>query len=43
LQNSSFPVYQIAEEAGIRNANYFSKLIKQQTGKSPKKIQKDLR
>lgn len=43
LQSSSLPVYQIAEEVGIQDANYFSKLIKQQTGKSPKKIQKDLR
>ena len=40
LGRGSKPVYQVAEEVGIPDANYLAKLIKAETGLTPKKLQK---
>lgn len=39
LNTKDVPVYRIAEECGIGDVNYFIKLVKKATGKTPKQIQ----
>jgi len=38
LRSSEKPVYQIAEEVGINDANYLTKLVKKHTGKTPREL-----
>ena len=35
LQNTLYPIYQIADQAGIPDYNYFAKVFKEETGVSP--------
>ena len=39
IQSSRQPIYRIAEAVGIFDSNYFTKLIKDETGETPKKLQ----
>lgn len=40
LRRTELPVFRIAEEVGIPDPNYLTRLIKQTTGDTPKKLQK---
>ncbi len=39
IQNGKQPIYQVAETVGICDSNYLTKLIKEETGETPKKLQ----
>lgn len=41
ISEKNIPVYQVAEEIGIFDANYLTKLIKKETGKTPRQIKKE--
>lgn len=41
IKESEKPIYQIAEEVGILDGNYLTKLIKKETGKTPRQIKKE--
>ena len=41
LKDENMPIYHIADEVGISDANYLTKLIKKETGKTPKQIKKE--
>ena len=38
IESGNMPIYRIAEEVGIGDANYLTKLIKKATGKTPRQI-----
>ena len=38
LLTTNMHIYEIARKVGIENENYFSKLFRKYTGKSPKKL-----
>lgn len=42
LYNSQFPIYQVAEEIGYKNATHFSAAFKKYFGKTPKKFRSSL-
>lgn len=41
LRKGELPVCRVAEEVGLPDANYFTKLIRARTGKTPKALKKD--
>lgn len=41
LSEEDIPIYRVADEVGIMDANYLTKLIKKETGKTPKEIKKE--
>jgi ligand-binding sensor protein len=41
LKVGELPIYKIAETVGITDANYLTKLIKKETGRTPKQIKND--
>lgn len=43
IRMDNLPIYRIAEELGFSDANYMAKLIKKETGSSPKQLQKQNR
>ena len=43
LNTTDLPIHRIAERVGILDENYFSRLFKQQTGKSPREYRKTVK
>ncbi len=41
IKETSLPIYRIAEKVGISDANYLTKIIKKETGKTPRQIKKE--
>ena len=41
LRQQTWPIYRIADEVGFADPNYLAKVIKAETGKSPREIQKE--
>ena len=41
IKENLLPIYRIAEEVGISDANYLTKIIKKETGKTPRQLKKE--